>query len=212
MSYIAERRLEEKERRRAEIVDAAEAAGRDVGLDALTMDDVARRARLSRALIYVYFQDRTDLMFGLAERAMQMLHGRFVEAAERNRTGLDQVGAMGRAYVAFSQEFPVLFDALARCELHTPEPTQGTQSEQACVLGGDKLQGALVASIDAGIRDGSIRSDVGPPMLLSITLWGFMHGIIQLTTTKAYALTHHGVAAKSLIDHAISMITRDLKS
>src|SRR5262245_60391035 len=85
MSYIAERRLEEKERRRAEIVDAAEAAGREVGLDALTMDDVARRARLSRALLYVYFQDRTDLMFGLAERAMQMLHGRFVEAAERNR-------------------------------------------------------------------------------------------------------------------------------
>src|SRR5262245_14976656 len=85
MSYIAERRLEEKVRPRAEIVDAAEAAGRDVGLDALTMDDVARRARLSRALLYVYFQDRTDLMFGLAERAMTMLHGRFVEAAERNR-------------------------------------------------------------------------------------------------------------------------------
>ena len=70
MSYIAERRLEEKERRRAEIVDAAEAAGREVGLDALTMDDVARRARLSRALLYVYFQDRSDLMFGLAERAI----------------------------------------------------------------------------------------------------------------------------------------------
>ena len=80
MNYIAERRLEEKERRRAEIVDAAEAAGREVGLDALTMDDVARRARLSRALLYVYFQDRSDLMFGLAERAMTMLHGRFVEA------------------------------------------------------------------------------------------------------------------------------------
>src|SRR5213075_1184101 len=122
MSYIAERRLEEKERRRAEIVDAAEAAGREVGLDALTMDDVARRARLSRALIYVYFQDRTDLMFGLAERAMHMLHGRFVEAAERNRNGLDQVAAIGRAYVAFSQEFPVLFDALARCELQSPDP------------------------------------------------------------------------------------------
>ena len=125
MNYIAERRLEEKERRRAEIVDAAEAAGREVGLDALTMDDVARRARLSRALLYVYFQDRSDLMFGLAERAMSMLHARFVEAAERHRTGLEQVSAMGRAYVAFSQEFPVLFDALARCELQSPEPDRG---------------------------------------------------------------------------------------
>lgn len=212
MSYIAERRLEEKERRRAEIVDAAEAAGRDVGLDALTMDDVARRARLSRALLYVYFQDRSDLMFGLAERAMGQLHARFVEAAERHRTGLEQVSAMGRAYVAFSQEFPVLFDALARCELRTPEPTQGSPSEQACALGGDRLQATLVASIEAGIRDGSIRADVSSPLLMSVTLWGFMHGIIQLTTTKAHALAHHGVAGKDLVDHAISMITRDLKA
>jgi AcrR family transcriptional regulator len=212
MSYIAERRLEEKERRRAEIVDAAEAAGRDVGLDALTMDDVARRARLSRALLYVYFQDRSDLMFGLAERAMGQLHARFVEAAERHRTGLEQVSAMGRAYVAFSQEFPVLFDALARCELEAPDPEKASPSEQACMIGGDRLQQTLVASIEAGVRDGSIRSDVTSPMLMSVTLWGFMHGIIQLTTTKAHALAHHGVAAKDLIDHAISMITRDLKA
>jgi len=212
MSYIAERRLEEKERRRAEIVDAAEAAGREVGLDALTMDDVARRARLSRALIYVYFQDRTDLMFGLAERAMQMLHGRFVEAAERNRIGIDQVGAMGRAYVAFSQEFPVLFDALARCELQSPDPAECSPTEQACVLGGDRLHATLVAAIETGVRDGSIRSDVGSPLLMSVTLWGFMHGIIQLTTTKAHALAHHGVTPKALIDYAIDMITRDLKT
>jgi AcrR family transcriptional regulator len=211
MNYIAERRLEEKERRRAEIVDAAEAAGREGGLDALTMDDVARRARLSRALLYVYFQDRSDLMFGLCERAMGMLHGRFVEAAERNRTGLDQVTAMGRAYVAFSQEFPVLFDALARCELQSPDPQQCSPTEQACMAGGDRLHSTLVASIEAGIRDGSIRSDVNSPMLMSVTLWGFMHGIIQLTTTKAHALAHHGVVPKSLIDYAINMITRDLK-
>ena len=212
MSYIAERRLEEKERRRAEIVDAAEAAGREVGLDALTMDDVARRARLSRALLYVYFQDRSDLMFGLAERAMGMLHTRFIEAAERHRTGLEQVSAMGRAYVAFAQEFPVLFDALARCELETPDPAQCSPSEQACMIGGDKLQAVLVTSIETGVKDGSIRGDVGSPMLMSVTLWGFMHGIIQLTTTKAHALAHHGVAPKALIDYAISMITRDLKT
>jgi AcrR family transcriptional regulator len=212
MSYFAERRLEEKERRRAEIVDAAEAAGREVGLDALTMDDVARRARLSRALLYVYFQDRSDLMFGLAERAMNMLHARFVEAAERNKTGLEQVSAIGRAYVAFSQEFPTLFDALARCELQTPDPAQFSPSEQACALGGDRLQATLVASIENGVRDGSIRADINSPLLMSVTLWGFMHGIIQLTTTKVHALTHHGVSARALIDHAISMITRDLKA
>lgn len=53
MNYIAERRQEEKERRRADILDATEAALGSVGWDELTMDQVARRARLSRALAYL---------------------------------------------------------------------------------------------------------------------------------------------------------------
>ena len=53
MSYITERRQQERGRRRTEIVDAAEALYAEVGWDAVTMDLVARRARLSRALLYV---------------------------------------------------------------------------------------------------------------------------------------------------------------
>ena len=212
MNYIAERRLEEKERRRAEIVDAAEAAGREVGLDALTMDDVARRARLSRALLYVYFQDRSDLMFGLAERAMSMLHARFVEAAERHRTGLEQVSAMGAPTSPFRRNFPCFSTRWRAANCSRPSPPRARLRNRPARVGGDRLQATLVASIETGVRDGSIRGDVGSPMLMSVTLWGFMHGIIQLTTTKAHALTHHGVTAKALIDHAISMITRDLKS
>ena len=63
MNYVAQRRLEEKERRRAEILDASEAVAGVVGWDNMTMDQVARKARLSRALLYVYFNDKSDLMF-----------------------------------------------------------------------------------------------------------------------------------------------------
>ena len=77
-----------------------------------------------------------------------------------------------------------------------------------------KARGKMVQEeiVEAGVRDGSIRGDIGSPMLMSVTLWGFMHGIIQLTTTKANALAHHGVVPKALIDNAIDMITRDLKA
>ena len=177
MNYIAERRLEEKERRRAEIVDAAEAAGRELGLDGLTMDDVARRARLSRALLYVYFQDRSDLMFGLAERAMTLLHSRFVDAAARNRLGIEQVIAIGRSYVAFSQEFPVLFDALARCELQTADPAVASPSELAKMELGDKLHAVLVGSL-AGL-------------VLSVTsaVYGFAWGVGLFSLALAWLAT-----------------------
>ena len=47
----------------------------------MTMDQVARRARLSRALLYVYFTDKADLMFGVGERAMAVLARRFAQNA-----------------------------------------------------------------------------------------------------------------------------------
>jgi AcrR family transcriptional regulator len=110
MSYISERRQEEKDRRRAEILDAAEALYAETGWDAITMDQVARRARLSRALLYVYFKDKGDLHMALVERALDALHDRFVAAREHKASGIEEVIAIGRAYLAFS------------VEMHTPNP------------------------------------------------------------------------------------------
>jgi TetR/AcrR family transcriptional regulator len=211
MSYIAERRQEEKERRRAEILDAAEAIVAEVGWEATTMDQVARRARLSRALLYVYFKDKTDLLFGICERALVTLTRRFNEAVSRHRTGLDQITAIGRAYIAFSQEFPVYFEVIARCELHTPEPAKES-NEGAAITQGDLCRNLMVEVIERGIRDGSIRPDVGDPRVVSNVLWGFTQGVLQLAATKANVLLHHGVTVKDLVEHALVMATRSLES
>ncbi len=89
MSYLAERREDERERRRAEILDAAEALYIEKGWDGLAVERVARNARLSRALVYVYFRDKEDLLFGIGERAMKLLRDRCVAASATrpNRLG-----------------------------------------------------------------------------------------------------------------------------
>ena len=102
------------ERRRTEILNATEAIAKARSWDALTMKHVALRARLSRVLLYVYFKDKADLLSGIRERGFATLVHRFAEAASRETTGIDQVIEIGRAYVAFSQEFPARFDAIAR--------------------------------------------------------------------------------------------------
>jgi AcrR family transcriptional regulator len=211
MSYIAERRQEEKERRRAEILDAAEAVAAEVGWDAMTMDQVARKARLSRALLYVYFRDKTDLLFGLCERALATLTQRFAEAVARQKRGLDQLTAIGRAYVAFSQEFPVYFEVVARCELLSPEP-DAQSNESAAMLKGDACRGLMVEVIKAGIGDGSIRPDVGDPNVVANVLWGFMHGVLQISASKASALMHAGVTIRNFVEHALLMATRAVEA
>src|SRR5260370_23983704 len=171
MNYPADRRQEEKEGRRAEILDAAEAVVGSSGWDELTMDQVARRARLSRALVYVYFKDKVDLMYGICERGLVTLRQRFDEAVARNKTGLDQITAIGRAYIAFSQEFPVYFDIVARCELREVNTADASANESACQLAGDGVHGLMVAVLEAGVRDCATPADIAKPQLPPTPLW-----------------------------------------
>ncbi len=211
MNYLVERRQEEKERRRGDILDAAEAVAATEGLEAMTMDQVARKARLSRALLYVYFQDKSDLLFGICSRGLDVLHQRFEAAVARHPTGLDQARACGRAYVAFAHEFPTHFDALARFEAHAPQAEVAPDpNEGACILAGDRVHAVLIRAIENGVRDGSIRADVGPAPLVSATLWGFTHGIIQLVSTKGNVLAQNGISTTALVEHALETMTRSL--
>lgn len=206
MSYIADRRQEEKDRRRNEIVDAAENLYRELGWDAVTMDSVARKARLSRALVYVYFKDKSELLLAITGRAMETLHSRFEAASARTRIGLDQIEAMGRAYMAFGMEFPHYFDACARLEQRaTGTPEQGSH-EAAAFQTGMKVHDVVVASLTAGQRDGSIRSDLGDLEVTSRVLWGFTHGLTQIAITKAGPLAEAGITVTQLTQQAIAMI------
>jgi TetR/AcrR family transcriptional regulator len=205
MSYLAERREEEKERRRAEILDAAEALYAKQGWDALTVDQVARSARLSRALVYVYFRDKEELLFAIGERAMRLLRDRFIEAAASHASGLEQVVAIGQAYMAYANEFPHYFDFCSRFHAHSVAIDPGSH-EGACQAAGDQAIGAVVQAIEAGVRDGSVRPDAGPPVLLATSLWAFTHGIIQLARAKGDDLERFGIAIPEFSSYAFGLL------
>jgi AcrR family transcriptional regulator len=207
MSYLVERRVEEKERRRGEIVDAAERLYADKGWEAVTMDQVAKGARLSRALIYVYFRDKEELLYAIGERALGVLRERFSDAVGRHTRGMDQIEAIGRAYMAYAHEFPHYFDACARFQAHAMAAEPGS-NEGACAVAGDKALAVVVEAIETGVRDGSLRADIGQPMLLAVSLWAFTHGIIQLAMAKGADLAHFGIAVSGFTNYAFGLLRR----
>ncbi len=209
MNYIAERREEEKERRRAEIVDAAERLYAEKGWDAVTMDQVAKSARLSRALLYVYFRDKEELLFAIGERAMHVLGERFRQASARHALGIDQVEAIGRAYMAYAVEFPHYFDFCMRFQAHSTSPDPGT-NEGRCALEGDAAIAAVVNAINVGIADGSVGRHVGDPLHFAIALWGFTHGTTQLATAKAPELGFHGIVVPQFTEYVFQLLRKSM--
>jgi AcrR family transcriptional regulator len=203
MSYVAERREEEKERRRAEIVDAAEELYAAVGWDAVTMDRIAKSARLSRALIYVYFQDKSDLLLAIAERALVALRARFITAAAAEELGVDKVQSIGRAYVLFQQETPYRFDACSRFHAHQ---AAGQPTDDVCAAAGDAVIAVIVQALIQGQADGSIRKELGNPVQVCVMLWAFTHGLIQIATNKTVEIARQGVDIPQLIDDSFAML------
>jgi AcrR family transcriptional regulator len=210
MSYISERRQEERGRRRSEIVDAAEALYAEVGWDAVTMDQVARRARLSRALVYVYFRDKGDLHFALVERALDTLRLRCESARLEKRCGLDEIEAIGRAYLAFARELPHFFDACARFQAHASHDGNVPPNEAACMGAGHRVHEVIVAALNHGVADGSVRADIGDRYATALSLWAFSHGLIQIAASKAGQMEHEGIAVQDFLDHAFALALRSL--
>lgn len=207
MSYIAERREEEKERRRSEIIAAALALYAEQGWDSLTMDHVARKARLSRALLYVYFRDKDDLLFAISSLGLEELRRRFEAAAAAHQPGIDKVTAIGRAYVAFQHDLPHLYDSCARYHAHSAGDQPAVEpNECACIASGDAVLGVILAALRTGIADGSIRADIGPPEVVAITLWSFTHGLIQIMTNKGPELAMHGIGVDALAEQSFAML------
>ena len=203
MSHVAERREEEKERRRAEIIDAAEQLYSEVGWDAVTMDGVAKCARLSRALIYVYFQDKSDLLLAIAERALAELRVSFVAAAAAQTSGLDRVQAIGQAYVLFQQQTPYRFDACSRFHAHQ---AAGQPTDDACAAAGDAVIAVIVEALMRGQADGSIRRDIGNPAQVCVMLWAFTHGLIQIGTNKTQEIARLGIEVSQLMEGSFAML------
>ncbi|HTB89114.1 MAG TPA: TetR/AcrR family transcriptional regulator [Steroidobacteraceae bacterium] len=211
MSYIAQRRVEEKERRRGEILDAAEALYAKEGWDLVTVDQVARGARLSRALVYVYFKDKEEILFAIGERAMCLLRDRFSAAAAGQKLGMEKIEAIGRAYMAYAFEFPHYFDFCSKFNARSGSPEPDSH-DLACRAAGDEAIGVVVQAIQSGIADGSVRPTIGDPFMLAVTLWSFTHGLIQLAMAKGSDMARFGIAIPELSNYGFDLLRQVMQN
>ncbi|MGP3912574.1 TetR/AcrR family transcriptional regulator [Nonomuraea sp. 10N515B] len=103
------RRLRRTERRE-QILDAATQAFARSGYAATSLDDVAREASLTRALLYRHFDSKADLYRAVLDRACQ----RLVETVGEDDFDETSIPSLLRAAAADPDAFRLLFHHAAR--------------------------------------------------------------------------------------------------
>ena len=201
----------DRESRRTEIIAAAVRLCARLGMENLTFGAIAKETSLSRPLIYFYFPDLASLLLEALRVGSNDLHQRFLSAVHADATGLDQIRSLGRAYVNFAREQPEMFELLAHTESKQPQGLHEHPAMQQCMQNQESILGLLVAALQKGGRDRSIRRDIGDPLKVALCLWGQTHGLIQLAATKQENLQEQfGPAYSDLTEFGLDLITVSL--
>ncbi len=195
---ITERKEREKERRRQEIIDAAERVFFREGIDRASMDQVAEEAELSKGTLYLYFKSREDLHWAIAERGMQVLREFIGRNLAEEPSGAAGLVAIGRCFIEFSESHPDYFDSLLFFEGRNLEKLNLTTEHIREAFFGDSPIMILQGVIEKGMADGSIRSGLSAAALTH-TLWAQTLGVLQVIRNKKEVFDLFGIDRQSLI-------------
>lgn len=144
--------------RRAEIVEAAAAVFDGRNAHEVTFEEVAEAAGVSRALVYNYFRDKTDLVAEIHLRSLRRL-----DEALQTGPGLPGDGSLPvavRSYLEFAQSDPEAFRNLVDLEAaHHPKVREARRARLASIADawGGTPEARVAASAVLGMLEGASR-------------------------------------------------------
>jgi AcrR family transcriptional regulator len=170
---IADRRQREKEKRKTEILDAAERLFFSRSFEDVSMDEIAHEVELNKATLYLYFKNKEALYASIVLRGIHILKIKYQECMEKKVSGIAKIILMGQAYYQFSQEYPdylrmIHFYGSERFSKENPCTAEIGEGYGTCRM-------ILRDAIQEGIDDGTIRADLDPFLTSMYLMISFMN-------------------------------------
>ncbi|EKQ54665.1 MAG: transcriptional regulator [Methanobacterium sp. Maddingley MBC34] len=103
---IADRRNRQKDKRRNEIINAAETLFFSKGYENISLDEIARKVDLGRSTLYLYFENKEELFFAIVLRGTIILYSLIEEETQKAKTGVEKLAAFRKAYYEFAKTYP----------------------------------------------------------------------------------------------------------
>ncbi|BAZ99086.1 TetR/AcrR family transcriptional regulator [Methanothermobacter sp. EMTCatA1] len=186
------RRERERERRREQIIRAAEKAFFARGYDRVTMDEIAEEAEVNKALLYYYFKNKESLFFAVNLYGVRILHSMYRRCLELDTDGYGKVRAMVEALYSFSKEHPDYFRIYCYSGTERFELSESEDAREIVDLRTGMWR-LMVEAIMEGMNDGSIRSDLDP-VELSIYIHTLAINALNLDFTSRMVLEARNIS------------------
>jgi len=199
-----ERRVREKESLRQQILDAARELFATEGYRNVSMRKIAEKIEYSPTTIYLYFNDKSELLFSLCEETFSLLIEQFAQLnreiedpVERLRLGLKSYVLFGLAHpnhykVTFLEHFD-----------HLDEAPEGKMKDSKGMMAFKNIS----ETVSTCVKEGRFRPvDID---VVSQALWAAIHGVTSLLIVHVkFPWADH----ERVIDQVVNTMIEGLKS
>ena len=181
---IAERKLRDRQDRRAQIIRAARRIAEMEGWSNVTVRRLSDEISYSQPVLYSHFGSREGILSAVAIEGFQELGLALEKARKRMKRGktLESVAA---SYLEFAASSPALYEVMFTLSLSVPFADAATPPE---------LHFAFAQLLELFPGQAS-KSDV-----LAELFWASLHGIAELTRTKRFPRSRQKERVKALVE------------
>jgi Transcriptional regulator len=198
----------EKEKRRNYILDTAEKLFFSKGYDNVSMKDISDEVGISRAALYLYFKNKEVIYLAIVLRGMRIINEMFKESVKSEKDGLGKLEDTGRAYFEFYRGFPDYYDICIYFDFKRFYKVDKEYIFEIDALKDERVD-IMRKSIEEGIGDGSIRSDVNP-LEAAFFIATTSKQVVKLDQGILNALEREGINYEQYIEDSIDMWGRML--
>src|SRR5277367_789387 len=184
VNRIAERKLRDKQARRAQIISAARRIAELEGWPNVTVRRLADEISYSQPVLYAHFERREGILAAVAIEGFQELGLAMEKARKRVKRG-SAVESVATAYLEFAATSPALYEVMFSLSLSVPFGAAATPPE---------LRFAFSQFLEL------FQGQSSKPEALSELFWASLHGIAELTRTKRFPPSRQKERVRALVE------------
>ena len=180
---IAERKLRDRQARRAQIISAARRIAELEGWANVTIRRLSDEISYSQPVLYAHFGSREGILAAVAIEGFQELSLALEKARKRVKRG-NAVESVAAAYLEFAASSPALYEVMFSLSLSVPFDEAATPPE---------LRFAFSQVLE-------LFQGCSKPEVLSELFWASLHGIAELTRTKRFPRSRQKERVRALVE------------
>jgi AcrR family transcriptional regulator len=169
---ITERREREKKERRMTILNCARELILLQGVEQVSMEDIARKAELSKATLYLYFSGKEVIFNEICEESARIFLGHFQPLLETCGSGMEAIRCFWRGYVEIFGNFDEMLIIFKVRSFFNPGLPFVSMEEQSKSPNVDNILAIMKTLIDQckteGFFDPNLDSEMATRLLLSM--------------------------------------------